>query len=94
MESVQRVMPAGLALLFKDQPLSAGKVRVAWRAAVGPALDRATTVRLLTDGVLDVAAVSAQWSREVERSRRLILSRLETLLGPGVVADVVVRVRP
>jgi predicted nucleic acid-binding Zn ribbon protein len=80
-----RLIPAVLAEVIRKAPLCPEKVEFAWRAAVGSALDRVTTVRLDDEGVLHVKAADAQWSREVKRSSRLILKRLEGLLGAGVV---------
>jgi hypothetical protein len=85
-------LPGALAELLKDAPLSPGKVSFAWRAAVGPALERETTVRL-EGGTLLVDAASAQWAREVRRSSGIILNRLQTLLGPGAVVSISVRDR-
>jgi hypothetical protein len=85
-------LPGALAELLKDTPLSPGKVSFAWRAAVGPALERETTVRL-ESGTLLVDAASAQWAREVRRSSGIILNRLQTLLGPGAVVSISVRDR-
>jgi hypothetical protein len=58
------------------------KVEFAWRVSVGPALSRATRVRIDERGVLVVTAQNAQWEYEVGRSLGLIRSRLEALLGP------------
>ncbi|MGE0705941.1 MAG: DciA family protein, partial [Vicinamibacterales bacterium] len=56
----------------------------AWSVAVGPAMQRATTIRL--DGArLLVKAVDPQWAREIRRSTSVILPRLQYLLGTGVV---------
>jgi hypothetical protein len=60
-------------------------VEFAWRSAVGPALQRVTSVRLDDKGVLHVATVDPHWGREVKRSARLILARLESMLGAGTV---------
>jgi predicted nucleic acid-binding Zn ribbon protein len=65
--------------------MCAEKVDFAWRSAVGPAMQRVTTVRLTDQGVLHVTAADSHWAREVKRSAKLILTRLETLLGPGTV---------
>ena len=54
--------------------------------AVGPALDRATRVRLAGQAL--VVEGDARWLREVARSRDLVLSRLKRLLGPGVVVSI------
>jgi predicted nucleic acid-binding Zn ribbon protein len=80
-----QLIPAVLAEVIRKAPLCPEKVEFAWRAAVGSAIDRVTTVRLDDAGVLHVKAADAPWAREVKRSSRLILKRLETLLGPGVV---------
>lgn len=86
-----RVIPAVLAEVIRKAPLCPEKVDFAWRSAVGTVLARATNVRLDADGVLHVMAPDAQWAREVKRSSRLILSRLATLLGPGVAKRIQVR---
>ena len=85
-------LPGALSELLKDAPLSPGKVSFAWRAAVGPALERETSVRL-EGGTLIVDAASAQWAREVRRSSTMIVKRLQTLLGAGVVTVISVRQR-
>jgi Dna[CI] antecedent, DciA len=92
MQPLHRAIPAALRSLLRDAPLSPGKVSFAWRAAVGPAVDRATAVRL-EPPVLLVDASGPQWSREVQRSSAIILRRLESLLGPGVVERLEVRIR-
>jgi predicted nucleic acid-binding Zn ribbon protein len=48
-------------------------------------MQRATTVRLDDSGILHVTATDPHWAREVKRSSKLILSRLESTLGPDVV---------
>jgi predicted nucleic acid-binding Zn ribbon protein len=67
-------------------------VSFAWRAAVGPALERETSVRLV-DGTLLVDAASRLWAREVTRSSPIILRRLQTLLGSDAVVGISVRKR-
>ena len=90
MRSFGQVLPATLVTLLRDTPLSNGKVEFAWNAAVGPAVQRATAVKL--DGTtLIVDVTSAQWAREMKRSQRVILTRLQSLLGPDVVTAIVVR---
>jgi predicted nucleic acid-binding Zn ribbon protein len=78
------IIPAVLSEVIRKAPLCPEKVDFAWRAAVGPAVERMTTVRLDDHGVLHVTA-DPQWAREVKRSSKLILSRLAGLLGDGVV---------
>jgi predicted nucleic acid-binding Zn ribbon protein len=85
-------LPGALAALLRDAPLSPGKVSFAWRAAVGPALERETSVRLI-DGTLVVDAASRLWAREVTRSSPIILRRLQSLLGSETVVGISVRRR-
>ena len=84
------MIPDALLHILRDVPLSGGKVEFAWRAAVGPALGRATNVRLV-DRVILVDTASAQWSHEVMRSSPVILKRLQALLGPEAVERIEVR---
>ncbi len=90
MQALSHVIPDALLHLLRDVPLSGGKVEFAWRAAVGPALGRATHVRL-EGRVLLVDTTSAPWSREVLRSSPVILRRLQELLGPETVERIEVR---
>jgi hypothetical protein len=77
---VQQFMPGVLTEILRKAPLTPEKVAFAWRSAVGPAMDKATTVEL-RNGVLHVKARDASWQREVERSAGLIRSRLVAVLG-------------
>lgn len=86
-----RIIPAVLAEVIRKAPLCPEKVDFAWRSAVGSVVARVTNVRLDEDGVLWVMATDQQWAREVKRSARLILPRLETLLGKGVARKIHVR---
>jgi predicted nucleic acid-binding Zn ribbon protein len=83
-------LSGALAQLLRGGPMSQGKLQVAWNAAVGPTLGRAAAVRL-EGGVLLVDAASSQWAQEISRSSRLILGRLQQLLGPGVIASISIR---
>lgn len=77
-------MPDALAAVLRRAPLTPEKVAFSWRAAVGPAVDKVTTVDL-HNGVLYVRARDAAWQREIERSATLIRARLDALLGESVV---------
>ncbi len=93
MQPIAHAVPGALAELLRGAPLSPGKVAFAWRAAVGPALERVTAVQL--DGTaLLVETTSPQWAREVKRSSKVILTRLQTLLGAPVVTRLEVRTMP
>ena len=90
MKPVSQVVPSAIATLLRESPLSPGKVEFAWKTAVGPATGRVTVVRLEA-GVLFVDARTPAWAREVTRSSTVILSRMRTLLGDGVVKQIIVR---
>jgi hypothetical protein len=90
MRSINQAVPGALADLLRTIPLSTGKVQFSWNAAVGPALQRATSVRLEGTRLL-VDTTSAQWAREVARAAHLILPRLQLLLGKDTVTDIEVR---
>lgn len=77
---VDMVLPA----LVAKAPLTPEKVSFAWRVSVGPAIDHVTQVRLA--GATLVVTGDTEWLREIERSRALILRRVQRVLGPGVVA--------
>ena len=81
---VRQVVPDAVAALVRKAPLTPEKVSFAWRSAVGPAIDHATSVTW-RGGVLHVQARDAAWQREIERSAALIRARLDTLLGERVV---------
>jgi predicted nucleic acid-binding Zn ribbon protein len=77
-------MPGALVELLRGSPLSDGKVTFAWKAAVGPAIERVSHVKLERK-VLLVETASAQWSQEVMRSSPVILRRLQALLGTDAI---------
>ena len=81
MHSLQAIVPRALTELLRQGPMSQGKLEVAWRAAVGDALCRVTTVRLQPDGGVEVLASDPRWNRELKRSSSMILTRLMGLLG-------------
>jgi predicted nucleic acid-binding Zn ribbon protein len=81
-------IPRVLAEVLRKAPLCPEKVEFAWRAAVGPAVARVTRVSLDHDGALHVTSSEAHWTTEVRRSSKLILARLETLLGAGTVKKI------
>ena len=83
MRPAHNAMHEVVAGVLRKAPLSAEKVTLAWRLAVGPALARVTRVRLGDDGVLVVEAADAHWQKEVRRAAHMILPRLEEMLGEG-----------
>ena len=91
MDSLHSVVPRALTELFRQGPMSQGKLEVAWRVAVGDALARVTNIHLQADGVVEVQAVDQRWNKELRRSSSMILTRLLGLLGPGSVSRIVVK---
>ena len=92
MRPLNSAIPGALSELLRNAPLSPGKVSFAWRAAVGPAVERGTAVRLV-ETTLVVDAASRLWAREVTRSSPIILRRLQSLLGADTVTGISVRQR-
>jgi len=93
MRPLSHAVPGALVELLRTTPLSDGKVTFAWGAAVGPALERVTAVKL-EGRVLLVETASAQWSHEILRSSPTILNRLRGFLGPDVVDRIETRTNP
>jgi predicted nucleic acid-binding Zn ribbon protein len=92
MRPLSSAVPGALAELLRGAPLSPGKVTFAWRAAVGPALERETSVRL-EGTTLVVDAATRQWAQEIRRASSTIMARMHTLLGPDAVKELTVRER-
>ena len=84
-------MPDALAEILRKAPLNDEKIAFAWRAAVGVAMDRGTTISL-DRGVLRVRVKDPAWRREVERSEILIRARINALLGRSTVRAIDVAV--
>ena len=93
MRPLTHALPGALRLLLQEMPLSNGKVEFAWSAAVGPAIARATAVKV-ENGVLIVETTSAQWVIEIKRSSSIILKRLQSLLGDDAIVRIDVRSIP
>jgi len=89
MQSLRDLSSGALAALLRQGTLSQAKLDVAWQAAVGAAVSRATTVRLRDAGVVEAEAADQRWHRELERSSPMILDRLNALLGAGAVTRLV-----
>ena len=80
MKPLAHAVPGAIADLLRRAPMSPAKIDFAWKAAVGAAMQRVTSVRL-ENKLLLVDAASEPWAREVSRSSRVILTRLQALLG-------------
>jgi len=90
MKAVGEIVPQVIGMLLREGRPSPGKVEFAWKVAVGPAMERVTAVKF-DNGVLLVEAKTPAWAREIRRSSAVIHSRLQALLGDGVVREIVVR---
>ena len=90
-DSLHSLVPRVLAGLFRSGPLSQSKLEVAWRFAVGDALTRVTSVRLQPDGSVEVHPADQRWQKEIRRSSPMILSRLNSLLGPASIPRLIVK---
>ena len=90
-EPLAQAASKAIGPLLRDSPMSPAKLEFVWKLAVGPAMDRGTFVRLEGDKLL-VEAKTAAWANEVTRASHLILKRLQGLLGPDVVTELIVRV--
>jgi hypothetical protein len=84
---IQQFTPAMLAEILRRQPSSDGRTTLAWQLAVGPALARATTVRLV-GRTLIVRASDPRWISEIARAQEVVVARLQHLLGPGAVTRI------
>ena len=78
-------MPGVVAEVIRKAPLTDAKVSFAWRMAVGPAIDKATKVRLAADGTLYVTVESKAWADSVRASVGMIRSRLAHYLGEDAI---------
>ena len=85
MIKANQVLPGVVAEVIRKAPLTNEKVAFAWRLAVGPAVAKATTVRLGADGTLYVSTESPAWIDGVRQSIGLIRSRLAHFLGEDAV---------
>jgi hypothetical protein len=90
MEPLSHTIPAAVAGIVRNAPLSPGKVQFSWSSVVGAAVARVTAVRLEGTTLL-VDTRSPEWAREMRRSSPVILRRLQSLLGTDALKGIVVR---
>jgi hypothetical protein len=73
---------------IRRQPLSPGKVGLAWQMAAGPQLARASQARYASEAgsplTITVHARDPRWGAEIERLRPMLTDRLAMLLGSAV----------
>jgi predicted nucleic acid-binding Zn ribbon protein len=94
MESLRSLLPSVLTDLLRKGPISSGKLELAWHVAVGSTLARVTHVRLCAPSVLLVAVSDERWQRELRRSAKTILARLQALVGDEAVTRLEISLRP
>ncbi len=87
-QPTQHCIAGSLGALLRSQPDSPGRTGLAWRAAAGAAMARATEARLDANGLLYVRSADPHWRREVDRGRAVLLSRIQELLGTRAVRDI------
>ncbi len=85
MQPLATALPDTVRRLLRQGEMSQGKLDFAWRTAVGPAIERASSVRLAANGTVEVCAADVAWRRELRHSQPMILRRLQDLLGAEVV---------
>ena len=90
MRPLTQALPGAVSELLRGVPTSDGKVTFAWRVAVGPGVERVSSVRLDARTLL-VDVTDQRWAREITRCSPVVLARLQTLLGPETINRIVVR---
>lgn len=93
MQPLAAVVPSAVRRLLRHGEMSQGKLEFAWKTAVGPAIDRATSILLTSSATLEVTASDPAWRRELKRSQAVILGRLQELLGTDAVRAIKVVAR-
>ena len=83
-ESIQHLLHPVVARLLRQAPYCTEKLLCAWRMTVGADLARVSSVSAGQNGVLTVSVDDRRWQPELERSRAIILERLQAVLGPDV----------
>ena len=89
MEPLSTTESAALLRVLEAQPTTPAKIAFAWHMSAGPSLGRATTIEW-RDGIVRVRADGEAWKREVRIARGVLLRRMQDLLGPEVVARIVI----
>ena len=84
MERLDRTAVRAVRALIGTQPVTEAKIAFAWALAAGPALARAAKITW-RDGELRVEATSDTWRKEILRAKPMLETRIDEILGPGVV---------
>lgn len=77
-----------LAEAIRRQPLTPGKVTLAWQMAAGPQLAKVAQAEIHQQGAsslsLIIRARDGRWGSEIDRLRPMLTDRLTRLLGNSV----------
>lgn len=71
--------------------LQRGRVLSQWESIVGAQLASKAQAVALVDGELEVRTDSTAWATQLRSMNRVLLHRIETLVGPGVVRRIVIK---
>ena len=71
--------------------LQKGRVLSHWESVVGDQLAAKTQAVSLVDGELEVRADSTAWATQLRAMERVLLQRIDTLVGHGVVRRIVIK---
>lgn len=80
MKGVSQFGAAVLSEALRRQPLTPGKLSLAWHLAAGPQMARAAQPELLAEAQVRLRARDARWRQELRRSQTVLRSRLAALL--------------
>ena len=83
----QAFATTALAGVLRRQPSSPARTAFAWSVAAGPAMARAASVEA-RDGVLLITPKDPRWGREIERSREMLLHRVQALVGAEAITAI------
>jgi hypothetical protein len=84
MSAVPRFGAKVVAELLRRQPMSPGKVRLAWQIAAGARIARVADAEFIAPDTIRVHPKDGRWAAEIERSRSLLADRLNRFLGMAV----------
>ncbi|WP_166741744.1 DciA family protein [Cumulibacter soli] len=71
--------------------LQRGRVLSQWSSIVGDQLASKAQATSLVDGELEVRTESTAWATQLRSMNRVLLTRIEELVGPGVVRRIVIK---
>lgn len=94
MESLIKALPALLKSSHAPEEVAEAACIAMWKHAVGEALSAHAVPIQLRDQKLTVAVEDNLWKKQLELMRGQVLSRLNYVLGQGLVKSIELRVEP